>query len=58
MVDFDYDYYKTGAGKTALSLPTWTNILTDLDSTERASITTNLEANDCTWPPLDTPAGG
>ncbi len=56
MANYDYEYYKTGAGKTALSLPTWA-ALSDLSSGERDSIQTDLESNDLSWPPEFTPGG-
>lgn len=55
MADYDYDYYKTGAGKTALSLPTWSK-LSDLNQTQRDAIKSDLESNDFTWPPEKTPS--
>jgi len=57
MANYDHEYYKTGAGKDALSLPAWT-VLSDLSGAEQTSIQDDLEANDLTWPPELTPAGG
>lgn len=56
MSNYDYEYYKTGAGKQALSLPTWENILTNLNQTQRDAIKTDLAAHDQTWPPTGTPS--
>jgi len=55
MADYDYEYYKNGAGKTALSLPTW-DVLDDLNQTQQDAIKTDLEANDLSWLPVDTPS--
>ncbi len=56
-MDYDHEYYKTGTGKDDLSLPAWT-VLSDLSGANQTAIQDDLEANDLTWPPHDTPAGG
>ena len=55
MADYNHEYYKTGAGKTALSLPTWTKI-TELSQENQDAIKDDLEANDLSWPPAETPS--